>query len=240
MKKLLLIDGNSILNRAFYGMASNMLVTKDGLFTNAIYGFLNILEKYLNEDNPTHIAVAFDLKGKTFRHEIYEQYKAGRKGMPAELAVQLPVLKDILKAMNITLIEKERYEADDILGTLSKRASDDTDVVVLTGDRDMLQLVTDKCTVKIPTVSSGQKTVNMFDIDTFRKEYGIEPSEFIDVKALMGDKSDNIPGVQGIGKVGALNLIKEYKDIDNLYQNIDNIDKPALKEKLIKDKDNAF
>ena len=240
MKKLLLIDGNSILNRAFYGMASNMLVTKDGLFTNAIYGFLNILEKYLNEDNPTHIAVAFDLKGKTFRHEIYEQYKAGRKGMPAELAVQLPVLKDILKAMNITLIEKERYEADDILGTLSKRASDDTDVVVLTGDRDMLQLVTDKCTVKIPTVSSGQKTVNMFDIDTFRKEYGIEPSEFIDVKALMGDKSDNIPGVQGIGKVGAFNLIKEYKDIDNLYRNIDNIDKPALKEKLIKDKDNAF
>ncbi len=240
MKKLLLIDGNSILNRAFYGMASNMLVTKDGLFTNAIYGFLNILEKYLNEDNPTHIAVAFDLKGKTFRHEIYEQYKAGRKGMPTELAVQLPVLKDILNAMNITLIEKEGYEADDILGTLSIRASDDTDVVVLTGDRDMLQLVTDKCTVKIPTVSSGQKTVNMFDIDTFRKEYGIEPSEFIDVKALMGDKSDNIPGVQGIGKVGALNLIKEYKDIDNLYQNIDNIDKPALKEKLIKDKYNAF
>ncbi|HHT94632.1 MAG TPA: DNA polymerase I [Clostridia bacterium] len=240
MKKLLLIDGNSILNRAFYGMASNMLVTKDGLFTNAIYGFLNILEKYLNEDNPTHIAVAFDLKGKTFRHEIYEQYKAGRKGMPNELAVQLPVLKDILKAMNITLIEKEGYEADDILGTLSKRASDEFDVVVLTGDRDMLQLITDKCTVKIPTVSSGQKTVNVFDINTFREEYGIEPSEFIDVKALMGDKSDNIPGVQGIGKVGAFNLIKEYKDIDNLYRNIDNIDKPALKEKLIKDKENVF
>lgn len=240
MKKLLLIDGNSILNRAFYGMAANMLVTKDGLFTNAIYGFLNILEKYLNEDNPSHIAVAFDLKGKTFRHEIYSEYKAGRKGMPAELASQMPILKDILHAMNISLIEKEGYEADDILGTLSQYASDDIEVVVLTGDKDMLQLVSERCTVKIPTVISGQKAVNIFNIENFKNEYGIEPSKYVDVKALMGDKSDNIPGVQGIGQIGALNLVKEYGDLDNIYRNIDNITKASLKEKLIKDKDKAF
>lgn len=240
MKKLLLIDGNSILNRAFYGMAANMLVTKDGLFTNAIYGFLNILEKYLNEDNPSHIAVAFDLKGKTFRHEIYSEYKAGRKGMPAELASQMPILKDILHAMNISLIEKEGYEADDILGTLSQYASDDIEVVVLTGDKDMLQLVSERCTVKIPTVISGQKAVNIFNIENFKNEYGIEPSKYVDVKALMGDKSDNIPGVQGIGQIGALNLVKEYGDLDNIYRNIDNISKASLKEKLVKDKDKAF
>ena len=240
MKKLLLIDGNSIMNRAFYGMAANMLVTKDGLFTNAIYGFLNILEKYLNEDNPTHIAVAFDLKGKTFRHELYKEYKAGRKGMPSELSEQMPILKNILDAMNITILEKDGYEADDIIGTLSRYSSDDIETVVLTGDRDMLQLVSDKCTVKIPTVTSGQKAVNIFDMNNFLNEYGIHPSKYVDVKALMGDKSDNIPGVQGIGQVGALNLIKEYGSLDNIYSNINNISKPSLKEKLLNDKNNAF
>ncbi|OQB51744.1 MAG: DNA polymerase I [Firmicutes bacterium ADurb.Bin146] len=228
------------MNRAFYGMAANMLVTKDGLFTNAIYGFLNILEKYLNEDNPTHIAVAFDLKGKTFRHELYKEYKAGRKGMPSELSEQMPILKNILDAMNITILEKDGYEADDIIGTLSRYSSDDIETVVLTGDRDMLQLVSDKCTVKIPTVTSGQKAVNIFDMNNFLNEYGIHPSKYVDVKALMGDKSDNIPGVQGIGQVGALNLIKEYGSLDNIYSNINNISKPSLKEKLLNDKNNAF
>ncbi|MFA5341146.1 MAG: DNA polymerase I [Clostridia bacterium] len=240
MKKLLLIDGNSILNRAFYGMAANMLITKDGLFTNAIYGFLNILEKYLAEDDPTHIAVAFDLKGKTFRHDLFKEYKAGRKGMPMELSVQLPVLKEILYAMNIPILEKEGYEADDILGTLSMYSCDEMNTVVLTGDRDMLQLVTKSCTVKIPTVSSGQKTLNVFNIESFKNEYGIEPEKFVDVKALMGDKSDNIPGVQGIGQIGALNLIKEFDSIENIYSNIDSITKTSLKEKLIKDKENAY
>lgn len=240
MNKLLLIDGNSILNRAFYGMAANMLVTKDGTFTNAIYGFLNILEKYLVEDEPSHIAVAFDLKGKTFRHDMYDKYKAGRKGMPPELSMQLPILKEILTAMNIPILEKEGYEADDILGTLSLNASDQMAVTVLTGDKDMLQLVSDKCTVKIPTTSSGQKTVNVFDLQTFIQEYGINPDMFVDVKAIMGDKSDNIPGIKGIGQVGALSLIKEFKSLENIYSNIDSITKPALKDKLEKNKEIAF
>lgn len=240
MNKLLLIDGNSILNRAFYGMAANMLVTKDGTFTNAIYGFLNILEKYLVEDEPSHIAVAFDLKGKTFRHDMYDKYKAGRKGMPPELSMQLPILKEILTAMNIPILEKEGYEADDILGTLSLNASEQMKVTVLTGDKDMLQLVSDKCTVKIPTTSSGQKTVNVFDLQTFIQEYGINPDMFVDVKAIMGDKSDNIPGIKGIGQVGALSLIKEFKSLENIYSNIDSITKPALKDKLEKNKEIAF
>lgn len=240
MNKLLLIDGNSILNRAFYGMAANMLVTKNGIFTNAIYGFLNILEKYLVEDEPSHIAVAFDLKGKTFRHNMYDKYKAGRKGMPSELSMQLPILKEILSAMNIPILEKEGYEADDILGTLSLAASDQMAVTVLTGDKDMLQLVSDKCTVKIPTTSSGQKTVNVFDLQTFIQEYGINPDMFVDVKAIMGDKSDNIPGIEGIGQVGALSLIKEFKSLENIYSNIDSITKPALKDKLEKNKEIAF
>jgi DNA polymerase-1 len=154
MKKLLLIDGNSILNRAFYGMAANMLITKSGIYTNAIYGFLNILEKYMTEDNPTHIAVAFDLKAPTFRHGFYSGYKAGRKGMPPELSLQVPILKDILKAMNITMISKEGYEADDIIGTLSMLSSENMMSVILTGDRDMLQLISAYCMVKIPTVTS--------------------------------------------------------------------------------------
>ncbi|MDD4543838.1 MAG: DNA polymerase I, partial [Clostridia bacterium] len=240
MNKLLLIDGNSILNRAFYGMAANMLVTKNGIFTNAIYGFLNILEKYLVEDEPSHIAVAFDLKGKTFRHNMYDKYKAGRKGMPSELSMQLPILKEILTAMNIPILEKEGYEADDILGTLSLNASEQMKVTVLTGDKDMLQLVSDKCTVKIPTTSSGQKTVNVFDLQTFIQEYGINPDMFVDVKAIMGDKSDNIPGIEGIGQVGALSLIKEFKSLENIYSNIDSITKPALKDKLEKNKEIAF
>ena len=240
MNKLLLIDGNSILNRAFYGMAANMLVTKDGTFTNAIYGFLNILEKYLVEDEPSHIAVAFDLKGKTFRHDMYDKYKAGRKGMPPELSMQLPILKEILTAMNIPILEKEGYEADDILGTLSLNASEQMKVTVLTGDKDMLQLVSDKCTVKIPTTSSGQKTVNVFDLQTFIQEYGINPDMFVDVKAIMGDKSDNIPGIEGIGQVGALSLIKEFKSLENIYSNIDSVTKPALKDKLEKNKEIAF
>jgi DNA polymerase-1 len=240
MKKLLLIDGNSILNRAFYGMAANMLITKSGIYTNAIYGFLNILEKYMTEDKPTHIAVAFDLKAPTFRHEFYTAYKAGRKGMPPELSLQVPILKDILKAMNITMISKEGYEADDIIGTLSMSSSENMTSVILTGDRDMLQLISAYCTVKIPTVTSGKKTVNVFTNDVFRDEYGIEPQKLVDVKALMGDKSDNIPGIAGIGEVGALDLIKKYDSLENLYENIESITKPALKEKLVNDKDNAF
>lgn len=240
MKKLLLIDGNSILNRAFYGMAANMLITKSGIYTNAIYGFLNILEKYITEDEPTHIAVAFDLKVPTFRHGFYHEYKVGRKGMPPELSIQVPILKDILKAMNITMISKEGYEADDIIGTLSMSSSKNMMSVILTGDRDMLQLISSYCTVKIPTVTSGKKTVNIFTNDVFIEEYGIEPQKLIDVKALMGDKSDNIPGIAGIGEKGALDLIRKYGSLEEIYENIENISKPALKEKLIKDKDNAF
>lgn len=240
MDKLLLVDGNSIINRAFYGMAANMLVTKEGFYTNAIYGFLNILERFINEDQPTHIGVAFDLKGKTFRHEIFDDYKAGRKGMPQELAMQMPVLKDILKAMKIPIFELENYEADDLLGTLALNFSE-KDTVILTGDRDMLQLVSKNCTVKIPsTAASAKDNVYIYDLKAFEEEFGITPHMFIDVKAIMGDKSDNIPGVRGIGQVGALKLIKEYKTIENIYENLDKITNQSLKNKLIEDRDQAF
>ncbi len=245
MGKLVLIDGNSILNRAFYGiMGSKMLTTKDGKYTNAVYGFLAILFKVLDDTKPDYIAVAFDLKAPTARHKMYEGYKANRKGMPNELAEQMPIVKEVLTDMNITIIEKETYEADDILGTLSKRAEQEgIDVVIVSGDRDTFQLASNKVTIRIPHTKVGKTEVDYFDEEAIIEKYGIKPVQLIEVKGLMGDTSDNIPGVAGIGEKTALELIKTYGTIDNLYKAIEegkDTLKPKAKEKLVNDKEMAY
>lgn len=245
MGRILLIDGNSILNRAFYGIMGNkMLMTEDGTYTNAVYGFLSILFKTEEELKPEYIVVAFDKKGPTKRHEMYKEYKANRKGMPEELANQMPIIKEILKAMNIKIIEKEGYEGDDIIGTLSRFGEEKgLDVTILSGDRDNFQLATDKITIEIPRTKEGKTQTDYYDRNKVREEYGIEPYQLIQVKGLMGDTSDNIPGVPGVGEKTALGLIKEYTDIDNLYakieENTDNI-KGKLRQKLIENKELAF
>lgn len=237
MDKVVLIDGNSIMNRAFYGiMGNNMLTSPDGTPTNAVYGFLAIMFKILEDINPKYIGVAFDLKAPTKRHEIFKEYKANRKGMPDELAVQMPLIKEILRAMNICIIEKEGYEADDILGTLAKAGENEgAEVTILTGDRDSFQLASDKITIRIPRTKAGKTETEDFDRNKVLETYGVEPNQLIEVKGLMGDPSDNIPGIAGIGEKTALNIIKEYKTIDNLYKNIkeEKCDyKGKLKEKL--------
>ena len=244
-KKLLLIDGNSIMNRAFYGiMGSKMLMTNDGKYTNAVYGFLAILFKNLEDLNPEYIAVSFDLKAKTARHKLYEGYKANRHGMPDELADQMPVIKDILRAMNIDIVEKEGYEGDDILGTLSKFGeAQGLDVVILSGDRDTFQLASDNITIRIPRTKQGKTEVDDYNRQKVLEEYGVEPKSLIEVKGLQGDASDNIPGVPGIGPKTAINLVKKYGTIENLYKQIDaGTDdlKGKQKEAIINNKDMAF
>lgn len=245
MSRILLIDGNSILNRAFYGIMGNkMLMTEDGTYTNAVYGFLSILFKVQEELKPKYLVVAFDKKGKTKRHELYKDYKANRKGMPEELAMQMPMIKEVLMAMNIKIIEKEGYEGDDIIGTLSRFGEQNgLDVTILSGDRDNFQLATDKITIEIPRTKAGKTETDYYDRNKVIEEYGIEPYQLIQVKGLMGDTSDNIPGVPGVGEKTALGLIKEYTDMDKLYESLeqgsDNI-KGKLREKLINNKELAF
>lgn len=241
-KKIILIDGNSIINRAYYGLRSNsMLSTSDGLPTNAIYGFLNILLKYLDEEKPGYMCVAFDLKGPTFRHEEFESYKAQRKGMDDELAVQFPYVKQLLDAMNIRRLELAGYEADDILGTLSLEAEKDGfEVVLITGDRDSMQLLTDKVRIKLPITRSGRTETEEYNEITMEEKYGIKPLQLIDIKGLMGDSSDNIPGVAGIGEKTAYDLIKRFGSIESIYENIHEIEKKGLKEKLENGKEMAF
>jgi DNA polymerase-1 len=219
VKKLVLIDGNSIMNRAFYGiMGSKMLMTKDGKYTNAVYGFLAILFKLIEDENPDYMAVAFDLKAPTARHKMYEGYKATRKGMPDELAEQMPVIKEILRAMKIDIIEKEGYEADDVLGTLSCYGEKQgLEVIILSGDRDTFQLATDQVTIRIPRTKGGKTETDCFDREKIKETYGLEPKQLIEVKGLQGDSSDNIPGVPGIGEKTALSLIQKYGSIQNLY-----------------------
>lgn len=241
MDKLVLIDGNSIINRAFYGIMGNkMLMTEDGTYTNAVYGFLAILFKILEDIEPKYLAIAFDLKAPTKRHEMYDKYKANRKGMPDELASQMPILKDILRTMNIAIIEKEGYEADDILGTLAKWGQkENLDVTVLTGDRDSFQLIDENIKVRIPRTKMGKTLDEDYTVERIKEEYGVEPLDLIEVKGLMGDASDNIPGVPGVGEKTALSLIKEYKNIDGVYENIDK-QKGKLKEKLEENKEIAY
>ena len=245
MSKLIVVDGNSIVNRAFYGiMGSKMLQTADGTYTNAVYGFLAILFKELDEVKPDYIAVAFDLKAPTARHKMYDGYKANRKGMPEELAAQMPILKDVLRAMNITIIEKEGYEADDVLGTLSRIGENSgLDVALLTGDRDSFQLATDKVSIYIPRTKAGKTETEIFNRDKVLEVYGVEPKQMIEVKGLQGDTSDNIPGVPGIGEKTALSLVKKYGTIDHLYECVENNTddlKGKQREKIAENKELAM
>ena len=225
--RLLAIDGNSIMNRAYYGI--RVLTNSKGFPTNAITGFMNIYLKELEEVKPEGVAVAFDLRAPTFRHKAHSYYKANRKGMPEELAQQMPIIKQLLGLLGVRIIECEGYEADDILGTLAKNAAASGDeCFVLTGDRDSLQLVSDSVTVRL----AGTKETKVYTPDAIRAEYGIEPGQFIDVKALMGDSSDNYKGVDGIGEKTAFQLIKDYGSIDNLYENLDSISKASVRTKL--------
>ena len=242
--RLLIIDGNSIANRAFYGIMNSKMLSVNGLYTNAIYGFLSILFKELEDLKPEYLAIAFDLKAPTHRHKMYSEYKGTRHGMPEELAMQMPVLKQVIADMNIKIIEKEGYEADDILGTLSRKGeAAGLKVTILSGDRDTFQLATDNITIRIPRTSSGKTEENDYDKDGIIKEYGVIPKQLIEVKGLMGDTSDNIPGVPGVGEKTALKIIKEYHDIDNLYKMLDEGNassiKGALKEKLENNKELA-
>ena len=228
--KLMILDGNSIVNRAFYGVRP--LTTKDGMFTNAIYGFLNILEKLRTDVQPEALCVAFDLKAPTFRHLRYDQYKAKRHGMPDELAMQMPVLKEVLTAMNIPIYECEGWEADDIIGTVGKRCgSSGWDCVIVTGDRDSLQLVDDHVTVKLVTSKAGQTLTTNYTPEKFQEDYGFEPVKLIDLKSLMGDSSDNIPGVAGIGPKTATELLLQFSSLDGIYEHLQ---APELKESVRK------
>ncbi len=236
--KCMVIDGNSIINRAFYGVRP--LSTRDGTPTNAVYGFLNILFKLLDEEKPDSLAVTFDRKAPTFRHQMYEGYKATRHAMPEDLATQMPILKDVLKAMNVPIYELDGWEADDLLGTIAaKDAAAGWDTVVVTGDKDSLQLITDHTTVKLVTTRMGQTTTKNMTSETFREEYGFDPIHIIDLKALMGDSSDNIPGVKGIGEKTAMGLVQMYGSIAHLYDHMPAVctapqtpAKPAMVQKL--------
>ena len=245
MDKLVLVDGNSIMNRAFYGiMGSKMLTTKDGKYTNAVYGFLAILFKLLEDVDPQYMVVAFDLKAPTARHKLYEGYKATRKGMPNELAEQMPIIKDILRAMNIDIVEMEGYEADDVLGTLSRYGEkQNLEVIILSGDRDTFQLATDKVTIRIPRTKGGKTETEEYNRAKIIETYGIEPKQLIDVKGLQGDASDNIPGVPGIGEKTALTLIKKFGSIEKLYEKVEQGEdglKGKQKENIENNKDLAF
>lgn len=235
--KLLVVDGNSILNRAFYGIKP--LTTKDGMFTNAIYGFLTMFERMKADVQPDAVAIAFDLKAKTFRHKAYDLYKANRKGMPEELHMQMAPLKELLTDLGYQLVTCEGYEADDILGTLSKKCADTGNLcVIATGDRDSLQLVNDSVSVRLAKNLNGTM---MYTPEVVKEEYGVEPKKLIEIKAIQGDSSDNIPGVAGIGPKGATELIQKYDNIEYIYEHLDDLDiKPGMKAKLEKSKDNCF
>ena len=237
--KLLVLDGNSILNRAFYGI--KLLTTKDGRYTNAIYGFMNILMKLEDEVTPDAVAVTFDLKAPTFRHKLYDGYKANRKGMPAELAEQMPVLKELLTALGYKIVTKEGFEADDIIGTLSAHIGADDRCYIATGDRDSLQLVRENVQVLLASTKMGRAETNVYDIARIHAEYGVTPRQMIDIKALMGDSSDNIPGVAGIGKKTAEDLVQRFGSIDRIYADIETLDiKPGVRQKLLDGRDMAY
>jgi DNA polymerase-1 len=238
--KLLVVDGNSILNRAYYGI--KLLSTRDGVFTNGIYGFLTILLKMQQETAPDKIAVAFDMRAPTFRHKIYDGYKAQRKGMPEELAMQLPYLKELLTSLGYAVLEREGWEADDILGTLSRMCSEaGGQCVVATGDRDSFQLVGGGVTVRLASTKMGRPSVENYGHDEIVEKYGVPPKSLIDVKALMGDASDNIPGVAGVGEKTALSLIAKFKSLDGVYENLSSPDiKDGVRKKLEADRDMAY
>lgn len=232
-KKILLIDGHSMLNRAFYGIPD--LTNKEGLHTNAVYGFLNIMFSIMEEEKPDYMAVAFDLPHPTFRHEMYGEYKGTRKSAPQEFKEQVPLMKEVLTAMQIPLLMKEGYEADDLLGTLAKRSQrDGLQVTVLSGDRDLLQLADDHILIRIPKTKGGKTSIENYYPKDVEALYQVNPTEFIDVKALMGDASDNIPGLPGVGEKTAVKIIKEFKSIENAYASLEDI-KPKKAQTAMKD-----
>ncbi|GHU60272.1 DNA polymerase [Clostridia bacterium] len=238
--KLMVIDGNSLLNRAFYGIRP--LTTREGLNTNAVYGFLNILLKLLDSAEPDGICVCFDLRAPTFRHLEYDGYKASRKGMPEELAEQVPVIKEVLDKMGVHRLELEGFEADDLIGTTCRLASEaGWEAAVVTGDRDSLQLISPTTTVLLITTAAGRTDTVTYDVDRVVEKYGISPEAMIELKGLMGDKSDDIPGVAGVGEKTALDLVRKFGSIENIYQNLDTLDiRDSLREKLRSGRETAF
>ena len=231
MKKLLLVDGHSILNRAYYGLPP--LTAPDGTPTGAVYGFLNILLRFFNEEKPDYLAVAFDLSAPTFRHKMYPDYKGTRKSMDDDLRVQVPIIKDVLSAMDITIVTKEGFEADDIIGTLAKKnASYDLEVVIVSGDKDLLQLADDHISMMTPKTSKGVTTVTHYTPEKIKEEFGVEVSEFVLLKAIMGDTSDNIPGVKGVGPKTAAPIVSEYHTLESVIENIDNISSASVRNKM--------
>lgn len=235
--KFLIIDGSSLFFRAFYALP--LLKTKRGLYTNAIYGFVMMVENAIDKIKPTHLAVCFDMKGKTFRSEIYKDYKGTRQKTPNELEQQWPLVREILGYMNVKILESPVYEADDIAGTLSKLGTEEGfENYLLTGDKDYFQLVNEK--TKVLFTRKGITDMDIMTVEKIKEDYGIEPHEFIELKALMGDSSDNIPGIYGIGEKTGLKLIHDFHTIENLYDNIDEVSGKKLKEKLIDGKMSAF
>ena len=238
MKKLLCIDGNSILNRSFYGI--RLLTTKDGFPTNALYGLVNVISRELEALKPDYAAIAYDLKAPTFRHQMYDAYKAGRHAMPDELRAQMPVSREFAEMLGLHILNKEGFEADDILGTLAAMAEADPEdcmAYLLTGDKDSLQLISPRVHVLL----AGNAATTDTDEAAFMEKYGVRPDQFVDVKALMGDSSDNIPGVPGIGEKTALKLISEFGSLDGIYEQLETAKHtPSVKKKLTEGKESAY
>ena len=239
MSKIVLIDGNSILNRAFYGVP--LLTNSQGIYTNAVYGFLNIVLKILEEEKPEYCTVAFDVKHPTFRHEVYKEYKGTRKPMPEELRAQVPLIKEVLSAMNFFIIEKPGYEADDILGTIARMAEKEgMDVSLVSGDRDLLQIATDKVKIRIPKTKGGKTTIEDYYAQNVLETYEVTPAQIIDLKGLMGDASDNIPGVPSIGEKTAVKILKEFASVENAIANCESIKPPKAAKSLAENKELAI
>lgn len=238
MKKIILVDGNNLLFRSYYATSYSGVIMRNskGFPTNGLYGFINMMNKIIEEEKPSYIMVAFD-KGKTFRHEKYDSYKAGRKEMPDDLRLQFPKAKEVLDALGIKHFEIDNYEADDIIGTLAKRVDEEDEFIatIISSDKDLLQLISDEVDVKLLKTKGSIR----FNREVFKEFYKVEPINMIDLKALMGDMSDHIPGVRGIGEKTAINLLEKYKTLDNLYAHVDELT-PKTKEKLVNDKENAY
>ncbi len=238
-KKIVLIDGHSILNRAFYGVPD--LTNSEGIHTNAVYGFLNIMLKILDEEKPEYLTVAFDVKQPTFRHEMYAQYKGTRKPMPEELREQVPLIQEVLRAMGVRIVMKEGYEADDVLGTIAQMAErEGMEVSLVSGDRDLLQLATEKIMVRIPKTKRGHTEVEDYHTQDVIDKYGITPPQIVDLKGLMGDSSDNIPGVAGVGEKTAVKILTAYPTVESAYEHLDEITPKRTHDLLEKDRENAF
>ncbi len=238
MSKIVLIDGHSILHRAFYGVPD--LSNAEGLHTNAVYGFLNIMFKILDEEKPEYLTVAFDVHAPTFRHEIYKEYKGTRKPMPEELQEQVPVMKEVLKAMGIKTVEKPGLEADDILGTLATRAEKEgMEVSLISGDRDLLQIASSHIKIRIPKTKGGKMEIEDYYASDVENRYQVNPKQFIDLKALMGDTADNIPGVPKVGEKTATELMVRFGSLDGIYEHIEEVTKKSIRESLLANKELA-